>query len=657
MEFQNQEPRNNNCKNQVSNNQLQNNNTPINSFPYDEPKNNSTFFFFAVFFMCLISLVFSVVFFWILMEKQKTTFEEMQNQLEQTEREMDKNTAEKFIEQFVVKLLENHPESSGNINPDKLKELIRNLLPRTSSQPQDTSANEQKPIEIDHFPPDTIFRPMPQDQFAKLHDFKAVTGNDLVIRQLKTFLRYLNEPLNFVGIGEVNPPSKILFYGVPGTGKTFITEAFAKEAGKEVGFYNLVSSQFSCGYVGEAPEMVRALFRDVRRHNKKHNVKASIVFIDECEEVFRDLTKSMENVSKDLPNIVNQFKTELTSIENDPKKPIIMVGATNYFWKIDDSIKSRFSSHIEIKVGDQKERQAFLNFMIKKKRKNPYDQTALDYLFKTINPLMDKFLEEERANRRLTQMMEKAVQYMGIRLGDITYNKKIQIEENNNAIIARKDKNGNELQDAQINELENRNRNLKMEINTIRDKNILLSENVDKLGEIIKKTKTKKEEYNKERYLKSNPNENILKKLKEDIKNLENDQLPYKNEIARLQEEIGKKVIIKDLRIAFYESFGIKICDQEKRAYEFNKLINAFTQKIGHAMYTDVEKNYFLEVLNPKINALMQEAHSDRLIGQLITISKRIFVEKNFKPLEKADIDKAFEEVYGGIKELPTYKD
>ncbi|GAK74285.1 ATP-dependent Zn protease ['Chrysanthemum coronarium' phytoplasma] len=50
-------------------------------------------------------------------------------------------------------------------------------------------------------------------------------------------------------------------------------------------------------------------------HNKKEGVKTSIIFIDECEEAFKDLNKTA-NSSSDLPNVVNQFKTELTSTKN-----------------------------------------------------------------------------------------------------------------------------------------------------------------------------------------------------------------------------------------------------------------------------------------------------------------------------------------------------
>ncbi|MGL9687186.1 MAG: hypothetical protein ACQBVK_00005 [Candidatus Phytoplasma sp. TWB_XP] len=71
----------------------------------------------------------------------------------------------------------------------------------------------------------------------------------------------------------------------------------------------------------------------------------------------------------------------------------------------------------------------------------------------------------------------------------------------------------------------------------------------------------------------------------------------------------------------------------------------------------DSEINYFKNILNPKIQNFMIEAHSNRLIGQFIAVYKRKFIEKNLQTLTQNDMDKVFEEVYGGIQDWPVFTD
>lgn len=96
--------------------------------------------------------------------------------------------------------------------------------------------------------------------------------------------------------------------------------------------------------------MVKKLFDAAREVAEKSN--GAIIFLDECETIFSDLQNLKEG--SDVANTVNQFKTEMTSINNNPKKPIFIIGATNSITKIDEAIKSRFTYNIEVKPGMKK---------------------------------------------------------------------------------------------------------------------------------------------------------------------------------------------------------------------------------------------------------------------------------------------------------------
>ncbi|GLH60866.1 hypothetical protein PAWBP_6040 [Paulownia witches'-broom phytoplasma] len=95
--------------------------------------------------------------------------------------------------------------------------------------------------------------------------------------------------------------------------------------------------------------MVKDLFEAAREEADKKN--GAIIFLDECETIFTDLKKL--EAGSEIANVVNQFKTEMTSFENNPEKPIFIIGATNHEEQIDEAIKSRFTFNIEAKPDDK----------------------------------------------------------------------------------------------------------------------------------------------------------------------------------------------------------------------------------------------------------------------------------------------------------------
>ncbi|WP_017193742.1 ATP-binding protein, partial [Vaccinium witches'-broom phytoplasma] len=137
--------------------------------------------------------------------------------------------------------------------------------------------------------------------------------------------------------------------------------------------------------------------------------KGAIIFLDECETIFTDL--SGLEAGSEIANVVNQFKTEMTSFENDPVHPIFIIGATNHIDQIDDAIKSRFTYNIEVKPGNKEERKAFLEFLINK-RKNPYSEETKQYLYEVINESLERLPSSQafkKANRTLENLLKTTV--------------------------------------------------------------------------------------------------------------------------------------------------------------------------------------------------------------------------------------------------------
>ncbi|WP_432729533.1 AAA family ATPase ['Prunus avium' virescence phytoplasma] len=239
----------------------------------------------------------------------------------------------------------------------------------------------------------------------KFPTFDKLIGFKQELKAVKGFIDYLKNQENYQGIGDVEPPLGILLYGVPGTGKTTLARALAKET--KLPFFEVSSSLFSQKYKGLAPQMVKDLFEAARREVDKNN--GAIIFLDECETIFTDL--GTLEAGSEIANVVNQFKTEMTSFENNPEKPIFIIGATNHEDQIDEVIKSRFTYNIEVKPGNKVERQQFLEFLIKK-RKNPYSDEAKKYLFEVINESLERLPHHQqflKANRTLENILKTAV--------------------------------------------------------------------------------------------------------------------------------------------------------------------------------------------------------------------------------------------------------
>nr|CCH80528.1 putative ATP-dependent Zn protease [Candidatus Phytoplasma mali] len=300
------------------------------------------------------------------------------------------------IEEKLSKINTEHSDFHSNEkletnSSEKINSNSKNVKSNPPNSPEES--NEEDRLQFQ--PADTTkFLP-----FDKLIGFKeekvAVDG----------FIDYMRNKTNYENIGDVEPPLGILLYGCPGTGKTTLARAVAKEI--KLPFFEVPSSMFSQKYRGIATQMVKDLFDKARELAEQKG--GAIIFLDECETIFVNINNLEANA--EVANVVNAFKTEMTLIDNNPNKPVFVIGATNHIDQLEEAIKSRFTYNIEVKPFERKEREEFLKFMINR-RKNPYSDEAKNYLFKVINVALDDYQGENsflKSNRTLENILKTAV--------------------------------------------------------------------------------------------------------------------------------------------------------------------------------------------------------------------------------------------------------
>jgi vacuolar protein-sorting-associated protein 4 len=140
--------------------------------------------------------------------------------------------------------------------------------------------------------------------------------------------------------GKRKPWSGILLYGPPGTGKSYLAKAVATEA--ESTFFSISSSDLVSKWLGESEKLVNQLFTMARDNSP------AIVFIDEIDAL---CSSRGDNESEAARRIKTEFLVQMQGVgsgSDDPKRRILVLGATNMPYALDQAIRRRFDKRIYI---------------------------------------------------------------------------------------------------------------------------------------------------------------------------------------------------------------------------------------------------------------------------------------------------------------------
>lgn len=182
-----------------------------------------------------------------------------------------------------------------------------------------------------------------QPRFA----FKDVAGmEDLKKSMLKAGNEIIGKSKSVHG----KTKNGILFYGMPGNGKTFFAEALSGEL--KIKFLPASFGDMASMWVGETTQRAMKIFDDAEAQ------APCMLFLDEIDSVFVDRA-NIKNADSEAPKTLNAILTRLVDIRN---KGVVVVGATNHLDKLDPaSIRDgRFDYKIEVKNPDFEARKALL---------------------------------------------------------------------------------------------------------------------------------------------------------------------------------------------------------------------------------------------------------------------------------------------------------
>lgn len=250
------------------------------------------------------------------------------------------------------------------------------------------------------------------------------TKNSLKEAVVYPFLR----PDLFKGLRE--PVRGMLLFGPPGTGKTMVAKAVATESNST--FFSVSASSLLSKYLGESEKLIRALFYMAKR------LSPSIIFIDEIDSM---LTARSDNENESSRRIKTELLIQWSSLSNATAQSeaqnnildsrVLVLGATNLPWAIDDAARRRFSRRLYIPLPDYETRLYHLKRLMAKQKNSLED---LDY--ELITKLTDGFSGSDLTSLAKEAAMEP-IRDLGDKLMFVDFDKirGIEIKDFQNSLL------------------------------------------------------------------------------------------------------------------------------------------------------------------------------------------------------------------------------
>lgn len=158
-------------------------------------------------------------------------------------------------------------------------------------------------------------------------------------------------------------PGGMLLYGRPGTGKSMLAKAIAKEA--EASFIGVKSGTILDKYVGESDKLIGAIFSLAQK------IAPTVIFIDEVDTLLKKRESLQSGASNCMSSMLGTLMSEWDGLNSDGKAPVIVLGATNRPMDIDMAFRRRMPLTIQTKEPDFYSRVDILTKLLKSEAVSP----------------------------------------------------------------------------------------------------------------------------------------------------------------------------------------------------------------------------------------------------------------------------------------------
>lgn len=154
----------------------------------------------------------------------------------------------------------------------------------------------------------------------------------------------------------LRPCKGILLFGPPGTGKTLLAKALATEAGAN--FISITGSTLTSKWFGDAEKLTKALFSFANK------LAPVIIFVDEVDSLLGARGGAVEHEA--TRRMRNEFMAAWDGLRTKDSQKILILGATNRPFDLDDAVIRRLPRRIYVDLPDVENRMKILKIVLAK---------------------------------------------------------------------------------------------------------------------------------------------------------------------------------------------------------------------------------------------------------------------------------------------------
>ncbi|KAL5199713.1 hypothetical protein ABZP36_020916 [Zizania latifolia] len=194
----------------------------------------------------------------------------------------------------------------------------------------------------------------PNETGVKFDDIGALENVKKTLDELVTLP--MRRPELFSHGNLLRPCKGILLFGPPGTGKTLLAKALATEAGAN--FISITGSTLTSKWFGDAEKLTKALFSFASR------LAPVIIFVDEVDSLLGARGGAFEHEA--TRRMRNEFMAAWDGLRSKENKRILILGATNRPFDLDDAVIRRLPRRIYVDLPDSQNRMKILKVLLAK---------------------------------------------------------------------------------------------------------------------------------------------------------------------------------------------------------------------------------------------------------------------------------------------------